>query len=68
MKARKALAFILITVALDMIALGIIIPVLPKLILDLLGGSASRGAEWLGIFGTVFALIQFLFSPALGVI
>ena len=69
MKARKAaLVFILITVALDMIALGIIIPVLPKLILSFLGGSAPRAAEWLGIFGTVFALMQFFFSPILGVI
>src|SRR5262245_23949864 len=69
MKSRKAgLVFILITVALDMIALGIIIPVLPTLILSFLGGSATRAAEWLGIFGTVFALMQFLFSPVQGVI
>jgi len=69
MKARKAaLVFILITVTLDMIALGIIIPVLPKLILNFLGGSAPRAAEWLGIFGTVFALMQFFFSPLLGVV
>ena len=69
MKTRKAaLVFILITVALDMIALGIIIPVLPKLILNFLGGSAPRAAEWLGIFGTVFALMQFFFSPLLGVV
>jgi DHA1 family tetracycline resistance protein-like MFS transporter len=69
MKARKAaLIFILVTVALDMIALGIIIPVLPTLILHFLGGSATRAAAWIGIFGTVFALMQFLFSPVLGVI
>ena len=69
MKTRKAaLVFILITVSLDMIALGIIIPVLPILILNFLGGSASRAAAWLGIFGTVFALMQFLFMPVLGVV
>jgi DHA1 family tetracycline resistance protein-like MFS transporter len=69
MKSRKAgLVFILITVALDMIALGVIIPVLPTLILNFLGGSATRAAVWLGIFGTVFALMQFLFSPVQGVI
>jgi MFS transporter, DHA1 family, tetracycline resistance protein len=69
MKTRKAaLLFILVTVALDMIALGIIIPVLPELILRFLGGSASRAAAWLGIFGTVFALMQFIFSPVLGVL
>ncbi len=69
MKTRKAaLVFILITVSLDMIALGIIIPVLPTLILNFLGGSASRAAAWLGIFGTVFALMQFFFMPVLGVV
>ena len=69
MRTRKAaLIFILITVTLDMIALGIIIPVLPTLILNFLGGSATRAATWLGVFGTVFALMQFLFSPVLGVV
>ncbi len=69
MKARKAaLVFILITVALDMISLGIIIPVLPTLILHFLGSSATRAATWLGTFGTVFALMQFIFSPVLGVV
>jgi DHA1 family tetracycline resistance protein-like MFS transporter len=69
MKTRKAaLVFILITVALDMIAVGIIIPVLPTLILNFLGGSAPRAAEWIGIFATVFALMQFFFMPVLGVI
>lgn len=69
MKTRKAaLTFILITVALDMIALGIIIPVLPTLILSFLGGNTPRAAYWLGIFGTVFALMQFFFMPVLGVI
>src|SRR2546430_5337586 len=69
MKARKAaLVFILITVTLDMVAVGIIIPVLPTLILYFLGGSAPRAATWLGIFATVFALMQFLFAPVLGVV
>lgn len=69
MKTRRAaLFFVLITVAFDMIAVGIIIPVLPTLILNLLGGSASRAVEWLGIFATVFALMQFFFMPVLGVI
>ena len=69
MKTRKAaLAFILITVVLDMIALGIIIPVLPTLILDFLGGNATRAATWLGIFATVFAVMQFFFMPVLGVV
>jgi MFS transporter, DHA1 family, tetracycline resistance protein len=69
MKARKAaVAFILITVTLDMLALGLIAPVLPKLVLNFLGGNTASAAKWFGIFGTVFAAMQFLFSPVLGVL
>ncbi|MGI8435734.1 MAG: MFS transporter, partial [Chthoniobacterales bacterium] len=69
MKPRKAaVVFIFITVTLDMLALGLIAPVLPKLVLNFLGGDASSAAKWFGIFGTVFALMQFVFSPVLGVL
>ena len=53
---------------LDMLAVGLIGPVLPKLILDFLGGNMKSAADWNGIFGTVFALMQFFFSPMLGVL
>ncbi|MEY2499209.1 MAG: transporter, family, tetracycline resistance protein [Verrucomicrobiota bacterium] len=65
---RAAVIFILVTVALDMLAIGLIAPVLPKLVLDFLGGDAPGAAKMFGIFGTVFALMQFLFSPVLGVL
>ena len=69
MKARKAaVVFIFITVMLDMLALGLIAPVLPKLILDFRGGNAVSAATWLGWFGTIFAAMQFFFSPVLGVL
>ncbi|MEP6811129.1 MAG: TCR/Tet family MFS transporter, partial [Chthoniobacterales bacterium] len=69
MKPRKAaVVFIFVTVTLDMLALGLIAPVLPKLVLNFLGGDASSAAKWFGIFGTVFALMQFVFSPVLGVL
>jgi MFS transporter, DHA1 family, tetracycline resistance protein len=69
MRARKAaVLFIFITVTLDMLALGLIAPVLPKLVLNFLGGDAPNAAKMFGIFGTVFALMQFLFSPLLGVL
>src|SRR5947199_3546394 len=69
MKARKAaVVFIFVTVMLDMLALGLIAPVLPKLILDFLGGNMKVAADWYGIFGTVFAAMQFFFSPVLGVV
>ena len=64
--SRAAFAFIFITVLLDMLALGIIIPVMPVLVSGFLGGDTARAAEVIGLFGTVWALMQFLFSPVLG--
>src|SRR5271154_3311119 len=63
---RAAFVFIFITVVLDMLALGMIVPVLPKLVEDFVGGNAGRAAEIYGLFGTVWAAMQFLFSPVLG--
>lgn len=64
--SRAAFAFIFITVLLDMLAIGIIIPVLPSLVVGFMGGDTAGAAEMLGIFGMVWALMQFLFSPVLG--
>jgi len=64
--SRAAFRFIFITVLLDMLAFGIIIPVLPKLIVEFEAGDAARAAFVLGVFGTVWALMQFLCSPLLG--
>jgi DHA1 family tetracycline resistance protein-like MFS transporter len=63
---RAAATFIFLTVTMDMLALGMIAPVLPRLISGFMGGNAVNAAQMLGIFGTVFAGIQFLFSPVLG--
>jgi len=65
-RRRAAVIFIFLTVLLDMLALGIVIPVLPTLVGGFLGGDAAYTAEMLGIFGTVWALMQFFFSPVLG--
>src|SRR5437588_11242642 len=65
---RAAFIFVFITVLLDMLALGIIVPVLPKLVVDYLTGDTARAAVIYGIFGTVAALMQFLFSPLHGVL
>ena len=63
---RAAFAFIFITILLDMLALGIIIPVLPSLVVGFMGGDTAGSAEVLGIFGTAWALMQLLLSPTLG--
>jgi DHA1 family tetracycline resistance protein-like MFS transporter len=65
---QAAVVFILVTVTLDMLTVGLIGPVLPKLILTFLGGNMKDAANWNGWFGLVFALMQFFFSPALGVL
>ena len=65
--ARKAAAtFIFLTVVLDMLAVGMIAPVLPRLIGSFLHGNTSSAAHTLGLFGTLFAGMQFFFSPVLG--
>lgn len=63
---RRALTFIFVTVALDIIAFGIAVPVLPKLIESFVLGDTARAAQWYGLFGTVWAMMQFVFSPLLG--
>ena len=64
--SRAALAFIFVTVVLDVLALGVIIPVLPKLIEQFVGGDTATAARIYGLFGGVWALMQFVFSPVLG--
>jgi len=63
---HAAVAFIFVTIALDMLAMGMIAPVLPRLITDFMGGNEPRSAQILGIFGTVWAVMQFFCSPMLG--
>ena len=63
---RAALIFIFVTVVLDVLALGIIVPVLPALVVEFLGGDTARAAETYGLFATAWALMQFVASPILG--
>ena len=63
---RAAASFIFLTITLDMLALGMIAPVLPRLIASFMAGNATGAARMLGYFGTIFAVMQFFFSPVLG--
>ncbi|MCJ0826249.1 TCR/Tet family MFS transporter [Luteimonas sp. 50] len=63
---RAALAFIFVTVLIDVLSFGLIIPVLPHLIEGFVGGDTAHAAYWIGVFGTVFAAIQFFSSPVQG--
>jgi DHA1 family tetracycline resistance protein-like MFS transporter len=63
---RAAFAFIFVTVALDMVALGIIIPVLPRLIVQFEHGDMGMAATQTGVFAFVWAAMQFVFAPVMG--
>ena len=63
---QAAVLFILITVMLDMLSFGIIIPVLPKLVEHFTFGDTAQAAEIYGLMGTAWALMQFSCSPIQG--
>ena len=67
-KRSAAKSFVFVTVLLDMVALGIMIPVWPKLILGFTGNNFASAALIGGVFATIFALMQFVVSPILGVL
>lgn len=66
MKARLPFIFIIITMMLNSIGIGIIIPVMPTLIKELTGGSISSAAMWGGVLATTYAVMQFFMGPTLG--
>ncbi len=61
-----AVIFILVTVFIDVLGIGIIIPILPELIKDFVGGSTAMAGRWFGILAATYALMQFVFAPLLG--
>jgi DHA1 family tetracycline resistance protein-like MFS transporter len=61
-----AVIFIFVTILLDTLALGVIIPILPKLIESFVDNDTANAARIFGLFGTAWALMQFFFSPILG--
>jgi len=66
MHIKRALALIFCTVALDVLALGLMIPVLPQIVLGFMGGDTAGAATVFGLFATAWGLMQFLCSPLLG--
>lgn len=83
---QAAVVFILITLFIDILGIGIVIPVLPELVKELVGADSavaaaesaagdttaapsedySRAGVYVGLIGSVYALMQFLFAPVLG--
>lgn len=63
---KASLIFIFITMLLDVIGIGIIIPIMPQLVTQFAGGDLSEGARYFGFLVSLFTLLQFLCAPALG--
>jgi DHA1 family tetracycline resistance protein-like MFS transporter len=64
--AKSAFAFLFVTVLVDSIGFGIILPVLPRLIMQLTGVTIDRAAAYGGWLSFVYALMQFFCAPVLG--
>ncbi len=63
-----AARFVFVTVLLDWLIVGIMSPVLPKLVLEFMGGKVANSSAISGVFATAFALVAFFMSPVLGVL
>ncbi|MFO0011653.1 MAG: TCR/Tet family MFS transporter [Planctomycetota bacterium] len=66
LSGKAGIPFILIAVLLDVLSLGVVIPVLAKLIKELLNDNTADAAAYVGWFGTVWAFMQFFSSPLMG--
>ena len=64
--SKAAIIFIFITLLLDVIGLGLIIPVFPKLIEQLIEGNLSEASKWSGWLTFVYAVMQFVCAPIIG--
>jgi DHA1 family tetracycline resistance protein-like MFS transporter len=64
--ASSGFIFVFITITLDMLALGLIVPVLPNLLKTMTNGNVGEAAHMIGIFGFFWALMQFISMPILG--
>ena len=63
---RLPVLFIVVTVVLDAMGIGLIMPIMPDLIREVRGGTLSDAAFWGGILASSFAVMQFAMSPLIG--
>ena len=66
MPRKPAISFIFLTLVLDILGFGLIVPILPTLVEELKGAGVSEGARVYGMLASVYALMQFLCGPLLG--
>ena len=65
-RGQAAMGFIFVTLLIDVMGFGIIIPVLPSLIQHLIHGSISDAAPYAGLLTFAYASMQFIFAPMIG--
>lgn len=65
-KSPLSVTFILITLVIDAMGIGLIVPVMPDLIKEVRGVDVAQAALWGGVLSTTFAVFQFFFGPILG--
>jgi DHA1 family tetracycline resistance protein-like MFS transporter len=65
-RRQAALGFIFVTATMDVLSLGVMIPVLPNLVKMLGGDDTAVAADWTVLFATVWGVMQFFCSPILG--
>ncbi|GBF58336.1 tetracycline resistance protein, class C [Candidatus Phycosocius bacilliformis] len=63
---KSGFVFVFVTITLDMLALGLIVPVLPNLLKQMTGGDVGEAAHMIGIFGLFWAFMQFVSMPIMG--
>jgi MFS transporter, DHA1 family, tetracycline resistance protein len=68
MTSRRAVAFVWVTVLLDMVGLGLIVPVLPSILEELTGQDAAGASRWGGWLLFSYAAMQFVFAPIVGAV
>ena len=63
---NASVSFILLTLGIDALGLGLVIPIIPELVRELGGGDAGSAAGWVGALVATFAAAQFVAAPILG--
>ncbi|GAA6158833.1 tetracycline resistance MFS efflux pump [Ruegeria sp. HU-ET01832] len=63
---RLPFLFVLLTVMIDAMGIGLVLPIMPELIVEVQGGTLAGAAVWGGVLSTAFAAMQFVFGPILG--
>lgn len=66
MNQRLAITFIMLSVVMDSMGIGLIMPVMPELIREIEGTDIGNAAVWGGVLATIFAVMQFFFGPVIG--